>query len=415
MENTACIKKIYLVGGAVRDSLLGIPLKDKDYVAVGFSEDDFKHLKRVGKSFPVFLQKNGTQIALARSEKKTAPGYNGFIVEVDKVTLEDDLRRRDLTINAIAYDEDNKSYIDPFGGINDLKNKILRHVSTAFSEDPLRVLRVARFRARLGVEWKIYAETKVLIYNMKDELESLEKNRVFKEVESAFLQNNSQLFFETLFELGILKFIFPQIYQLTTLKEGNLHHLEASVFAHTMEVLKYTNYFFTKLPKECKSTKNSLILQFAALYHDIAKPHCYREFGNSNGHDNAKIVESFLDITLPHYIKKPMLLLISNHIRIAKLKEMKASKVLQFLDSFKGNLELFYLQITLFLADKKGRISYVESKVDFSDFTPYINAFIAIKNLSIKKWCEEKKPSVEQIKGYLLKQKLEILKNALKT
>ena len=168
MANTDCIKKIYLVGGAVRDKLLNLPITDKDYVAVGFSEADFSHLPKVGKSFPVFLQKDGSQIALARKETKTAHGYNGFNVEVRQVSLYEDLKRRDLTINAIALEEETQTYHDPFNGIKDLKNKILRHVSEAFCEDPLRVLRIARFRARLGIEWKIHASTKVLIYKVRD-------------------------------------------------------------------------------------------------------------------------------------------------------------------------------------------------------------------------------------------------------
>ena len=155
-----------------------------------------------------------------------------------QVSLYEDLKRRDLTINAIALEEETQTYHDPFNGIKDLKNKILRHVSEAFCEDPLRVLRIARFRARLGIEWKIHASTKVLIYKMRDELLFLDKNRVYREVEMVFLGNNSYVFFNTLFELGVLDIIFPKIYMLTTLKEGNLHHLESSVFAHTMEVLR---------------------------------------------------------------------------------------------------------------------------------------------------------------------------------
>lgn len=151
MANTDCIKGIYLVGGAVRDALLGTPIKDKDYVAVGFSEADFAHLPKVGKSFPVFLQKDGSQIALARKETKTAHGYNGFVVETNQVSLQEDLKRRDLTINSIAFDEAKNEYYDPFNGIQDLQNKILRHTSESFCEDPLRVLRIARFRARFGI------------------------------------------------------------------------------------------------------------------------------------------------------------------------------------------------------------------------------------------------------------------------
>ncbi|MBX7490998.1 HD domain-containing protein [Helicobacter turcicus] len=412
LENTDYTKQIYLVGGAVRDKLLGIPIKDRDYVAVGFSENDFKHLHKVGKSFPVFLQKDGSQIALARREKKIRHGYNGFSIEIQQVSLYEDLKRRDLTINAIAFDEATQTYHDPFNGIQDLENKTLRHISEAFCEDPLRVLRIARFRARLGGEWKIHPSTKVLIYKMRDELHFLESNRVYKEVEGALLEQNSHLFFESLFELGVLDVIFPSIYALTTLKEGNLHHLEASVFAHTMEVLKLVE------SKNIKSDKHRLILKFASLYHDIAKPYCYRNFGNSKGHDNLKIVTPLLDIALPNAIKTPMLLLIQNHIKIYLLSKMRPAKCVAFFESYKKDSTLLELQITLLLADKQGSISF-EAQQKFSDSnffavrTMLLNAFKALLAYSPKEWIAQNTPSPSAIKAHILKEKIRILKGIL--
>ena len=162
-------KNIYQVGGSVRDKLLGIDSSDIDFVAVGYSEDDFSHLQKVGKDFPVFLTKDGYELALARVERKTANGYNGFETSTKNVTLQEDLKRRDLTINSIAYDEANDKYIDPYGGIDDIKNKILRHTSDAFKEDPLRVLRLARFQAKF-IDFKIASTTKELVKSMKNEL-----------------------------------------------------------------------------------------------------------------------------------------------------------------------------------------------------------------------------------------------------
>ncbi|PKT79201.1 polynucleotide adenylyltransferase [Helicobacter winghamensis] len=403
MENTDFTRKIYLVGGAVRDGLLKLPIKDKDYVAVGFSEEDFAHLPKVGKSFPVFLQKDGSQIALARREKKTQHGYNGFSIETQQVSLYEDLKRRDLTLNAIAFDETTQTYYDPFNGKKDLENKILRHISEAFCEDPLRVLRAARLRARLGMEWKIHQSTKVLIYKMRDELCYLEKNRVYKEVESALLGQNSHLFFESLFELGVLDMIFPSIYALTTLKEGNLHHLEASVFAHTMEVLKHTD--------SQKNTKQCLILKFAALYHDIAKPYCYRNFGNSQGHDNLKIIAPLLDISIPNAIKKPMLLLIQNHIKIHLLPQMRLSKCVKFFDSYKKDSILLELQLDLLLADKQGRISQKFLDSNFLDFKKtLLNTFNTLLNYSPKEWIAQNNPTPNAIKAQILKEKIRILK-----
>lgn len=403
MENTDFTRKIYLVGGAVRDGLLKLPIKDKDYVAVGFSEEDFAHLPKVGKSFPVFLQKDGSQIALARREKKTQHGYNGFSIETQQVSLYEDLKRRDLTLNAIAFDETTQTYYDPFNGKKDLENKILRHISEAFCEDPLRVLRAARLRARLGMEWKIHQSTKVLIYKMRDELCYLEKNRVYKEVESALLGQNSHLFFESLFELGVLDVIFPSIYALTTLKEGNLHHLEASVFAHTMEVLKHT--------ESQKNTKQCLILKFAALYHDIAKPYCYRNFGNSQGHDNLKIIAPLLDISIPNAIKKPMLLLIQNHIKIYLLPQMRLSKCVKFFDSYKKDSILLELQLDLLLADKQGRISQKFLDSNFLDFKKtLLNTFNTLLNYSPKEWIAQNNPTPNAIQTQVLKEKIRILK-----
>jgi len=208
-------KKIYLVGGAVRDKLMGVAINDKDYVAVGYEAKEFSHLQRVGKDFPVFLQDDGSELALARVEKKIASGYNGFSTQIKNVSLEDDLKRRDLTINSIAYDEQNNSYIDPYKGQEDIKNKILRHTSKAFIEDPLRVLRLARFRAKLGKEWSIDNSTKKLISLMKEELQYLQIDRVYKEIKKASSYKEFHLLFETLEELGVIHHIFPTIAILT--------------------------------------------------------------------------------------------------------------------------------------------------------------------------------------------------------
>lgn len=393
MENTDCIKKIYLVGGAVRDHLLGLPIKDRDYVAVGFKEEDFKHLRKVGKSFPVFLQKNGTQIALARKEKKIAQGYNGFCVQTQKVSLYDDLKRRDLTINAIAFDEENGVYYDPFLGQKDLKNKILRHISSAFCEDPLRVLRIARFRARLGEAWRIHPSTKALILTMQDELKALEKNRVFKEVEAVFLEKDSYLFFETLFELGVLKIIFPHIYTLTL---KNNAKLQTSLFLHTMEILKRINKEFLQLPKQNQHKNNRLILQFCALYHAISYD---------------KNIESLLDIAIPNSIKKNVLLLLKNLNAMEHLHAMRPCKILELLASFKGNLELFYLQIIFSLALK----NTPKNTSNLESFAPFIRAFIALKALHITDWIQAEKRSTKEIKAYVLKERIRIIKASLKT
>ncbi len=196
--------KVYLVGGAVRDELLRRPVKDRDYVVTGSSAEEMLSLgyKQVGADFPVFL-KDGEEYALARTERKTGKGYQGFVTEFGPdITLEDDLRRRDLTINAMARDLETGELIDPFRGLEDLENGILRHVSPAFAEDPLRVLRVARFRARYG--FRIAPMTTELMVGLVDsgELDHLTPERVWLELEKGLSETNPLKFIITLWTIG---------------------------------------------------------------------------------------------------------------------------------------------------------------------------------------------------------------------
>ena len=205
--------KIYLVGGAIRDKILGIPVNDKDYLVVGSSPEEMVKLgyKAIGKDFPVFLHpKTKEEYALARTERKVGKGYHGFkFYTSPDVTLEEDLRRRDITINAIAKDEDGNIY-DPFNGIDDIKNKIIRHVSDAFIEDPLRVLRVARFAA-LDVKFKVAEETLDLMKRMvlSGELKSLSAERVVAEITKGLQGENPDIMLHYLCECGALNEVFP--------------------------------------------------------------------------------------------------------------------------------------------------------------------------------------------------------------
>lgn len=204
--------EVFLVGGAVRDTLLGHPPKDRDYVVVGATPDDMLEngFTKVGADFPVFL-KDGEEYALARQERKVGPGYNGFETHFEpNVTLEDDLVRRDLTINAMAQALDKTSIIDPFGGVEDLKNGVLRHVSEAFAEDPVRVLRVARFRARYN--FAVAPETMDLMRELvkAGELDHLTPERVWAELEKAMMEDHPSAFFWTLQECGAMDVLFPE-------------------------------------------------------------------------------------------------------------------------------------------------------------------------------------------------------------
>ena len=237
--------KIYLVGGAVRDKLLGLPVRERDWVVVGAEKQNLieQGYQQVGKSFPVFLHpQTHEEYALARTEKKTAKGYYGFECNFDpSVTLIEDLARRDLTINAIAQDEQGE-YIDPYGGINDLKLRILRHVSPAFVDDPVRLLRVARFLARFAsLGFTVAEETLKLLCEMVNagEMQSLIPERVWNECEQALATAKPAQFFMLLHETGALRVLFPEIAALFNQKsliegfanEGAYHLFLLQAFA----------------------------------------------------------------------------------------------------------------------------------------------------------------------------------------
>ena len=205
------LQHVYLVGGAVRDKLLGVASNDRDFVVVGESTENMEDLgfRSVGDDFPVYLHpKTKEEYALARTERKIGNGYRGFAADSNKnITLEDDLARRDLTINSMAMDKYGRIF-DPYNGQEDLSNKVLKHTTESFAEDPVRVLRVARFYARLGPQWQIHESTKQLMSDMFDngELTHLVAERVYKETERALMEPYPHLFFETLIDFGI----FPE-------------------------------------------------------------------------------------------------------------------------------------------------------------------------------------------------------------
>lgn len=258
--------KIYLVGGAVRDQLLNIPIKDRDYMVVGATVQEMldKGYRQVGKDFPVFLHpKTQQEYALARTERKTGVGYGGFSVyAAPDVTLEEDLLRRDLTINAIAQDETGRVF-DPYGGQADIEQRLLRHVSDAFVEDPLRVLRVARFAARFQpLGFKVAPETMALMQRIaaSGELEALTPERVFQELDKALSTEAPQVFFEVLREAGGLAILFPEIEALFGIPQPEQWHPEIDTGIHTLMVLEQA----ARLSQDKQ-------VRFAALVHDLGK------------------------------------------------------------------------------------------------------------------------------------------------
>ena len=258
--------RVYLVGGAVRDHLLGHPYHEKDYVVVGATPDQLlaQGYQPVGKDFPVFLHPHTKEeYALARTERKSGRGYHGFEFHTDtSVTLEEDLIRRDLTINAMAMDEDGNVY-DPYKGQQDLTDRILRHVSHAFVEDPLRVLRIARFAARYkALGFTVAPETLALMQQLAEsgELQALTPERVWKETSRALMENHADEYFEVLRACGALKVLFPELDALYGVPQRPEYHPEIDCGIHTM----------MSLQQACKANY-SLDVRFAVLVHDLGK------------------------------------------------------------------------------------------------------------------------------------------------
>ena len=258
--------QVYLVGGAVRDHLLGHPYHEKDYVVVGATPEQLlaQGFQPVGKDFPVFLHpETKDEYALARTERKSGHGYHGFEFHTDpSVTLEQDLIRRDLTINAMAMDNDGNVY-DPYGGQQDLCNKVLRHVSDAFVEDPLRVLRIARFAARYhALGFVVAPETLLLMQELAEsgELDALTPERVWKETSRALMEAHADVYFETLRTCGALKVLFPELDALFGIPQRPEYHPEIDSGVHTM----------MSLQQACRANY-SLDVRFAVLLHDLGK------------------------------------------------------------------------------------------------------------------------------------------------
>ncbi len=258
--------KTYLVGGAVRDALLNLPVKDQDWVVVGASPEEMlsQGYEQVGRDFPVFLHPDTHQeYALARTERKSGSGYTGFVCySAPDVTLEQDLQRRDLTINAIAQDQQGRFY-DPYGGRADLDKRLLRHVSAAFNEDPLRVLRVARFAARFAhLNFVIAEETQALMRWMAEsgELNTLTAERVWKETEKALETRNPQVYFQVLRDCGALAVLFPELDNLYGVPAPAKWHPEIDTGVHTLMTLAIA-----------AQLSPDVAIRFATLFHDVGK------------------------------------------------------------------------------------------------------------------------------------------------
>ncbi len=351
--------QVYLVGGAVRDSLLGLPVRERDWVVVGGTRDELlrQNYREVGKDFPVFLHPSThEEYALARLERKVAPGYRGFDFQFGpEVTLEQDLSRRDLTINAIAQSADG-TLIDPYGGQADLATRTLRHVSQSFIEDPVRVLRVARFAARFApMGFVVAPETLGLMRAIveRGELEALVAERVWQETEKALGSADPGAFFRVLRDCGALKVIFPEIDALFGVPQPAKWHPEIDTGVHTLMVLEQA----ARLSAESA-------VRFAALVHDLGKGVTPRTlWPTHHGHEEKSV--ALIDalatrLRIPSGHRDLAVLVARYHGNVHRAFELRAQTVLEFLeksDAFRRP-ERFAQVLLACEADARGRTGF---------------------------------------------------------
>ena len=323
--------QVYLVGGAVRDAQLGIPHRERDWCVVGAAPSELEALgyQRVGKDFPVFLHpESKEEYALARTERKTGPGYHGFDFDCSPgVTIEEDLQRRDLTINAIAQNADG-DLIDPWGGLADIENRILRHVSDAFIEDPVRILRVARFAARFRhLGFTIADETRKLMRRMVDdgEVDALVPDRVWKETELALAGDNSRVFFEVLRECGALRVLYPEVNTLFGVPQPEKWHPEIDTGLHVMMVLD-----------QAEALSDDLEVRFAALTHDLGKGNTPKyKLPSHAGHEirGCKLIRNIaLRLPVPRACRDLALLVAEFHTHVHRALELRPETILKVLE-----------------------------------------------------------------------------------
>lgn len=358
MNQNAVMKK-YLVGGAVRDKLLGYPFHEKDWVVVGATPEIMAEqgYVAVGKDFPVFLHpKTKEEYALARTERKTGRGYAGFTFNCGaEVTLEDDLVRRDLTINAIAEDE-HGNIIDPYGGQKDLANKKLRHVSSAFLEDPVRILRIARFAARYHhLGFTIADETIALMREMVNngEVDHLVSERVWKETQRALGESAPDIFIQSLRDCGALARLFPEIDALFGVPQTVIHHPEVDTGIHTLMCLQ-----------QAAKLTDDVCVRFATLLHDLGKGTTpVEELPRHIAHEDRSLplVKKLCDrIAAPKDYKELALIVAQWHTHCHRALELKPAtvlKTLQSTDAFRRP-ERFAQFLLCCEADARGRTTF---------------------------------------------------------
>ena len=365
---------VYLVGGAVRDQLLNLPVKDRDWVIVGATPQTLIDLgyQQVGKDFPVFLHpQSKEEYALARTERKSGQGYTGFICDFSAdIPLEQDLIRRDLTINAMAQDLQGNLY-DPYHGADDLRQRILRHVSPAFVEDPLRVLRVARFAARYHhLGFTIAPETLQLMQTLtqQGELQHLTAERVWAETEKALNEKNPEIYFETLRQVGALAVLFPELDALYGVPNPAKYHPEIDSFVHTMMVLQQA----TLLSEQVDCHKSAV--RFAAICHDLGKAKTPKSnWPHHHGHEKLGITPTrnlCKRLKVPSYYQQLAELTCEYHTHIHKIVELRPETVVKLFNTFDvWRKPLRFMEFLLVcFADTRGRKGFEHNQYPQQEF-----------------------------------------------
>ncbi|WP_045737225.1 multifunctional CCA addition/repair protein [Xanthomonas sp. MUS 060] len=351
--------KTYLVGGAVRDALLGLPSGDRDWVVVGATPDQLLGMgyKQVGRDFPVFLHPHsGEEYALARTERKSGRGYHGFVVQADpSVTLEEDLQRRDFTINAIARDEEDGRLLDPYGGVRDLERRVLRHVGPAFGEDPLRVLRAARFMARLApLGFQIAPDTMALMRAMaaSGELEALVPERVWQELRRSLASAQPSAFLRTLHEAAALRCVLPELDALYGVPQRAEYHPEIDTGRHQELVSDMA----------ARLAPGDALIGFAALTHDLGKALTPpAEWPRHLMHEQrglAPLHALCKRLKIPQEHRQLAEIACREHLnvhRLAELRDRTVHELLQRCDGFRKPERIAQLALVC-EADKRGRL-----------------------------------------------------------
>ena len=414
--------RLFRVGGSVRDHCMGVMPKDVDYLVTGATEEEFMNSGVFGETFtkvvttsnfPVFLDTRGNEWALARRETKTGKGYHGFeTVFGPEVTVEEDLSRRDLTVNSMAIEvfNDGKtrllSVVDPFGGQDDLRNKVLRHTSDAFKDDPVRVLRLARFRARLGAEWTVAPETRELVSKMAKSgvLNELTAERVWKELSRALEEEFPRLFFDTLLECDALHVVFPEVYRLKTALEARRWHPEGDAYEHTMLVLT-----------QAAETNFDLETRLACLVHDFGKGLTPRDqLPKHYGHEvsGVAVARDFCNrLTVPAKMRDRVMKTTRYHMHMHKLDTLNPKtwvNMFMDMDAFRDP-EVVLLLWAVGVCDENGRLGSEDD--DTTHLMKVRHVFEAVRAVKFADVFPNGEKNVNRVKEGMFKARMRAVKS----